>query len=798
MKLTKKAVSYVLVFLMVFSSFTILPSEFWVNVSAVDITTGESNASVIYPEGDFAYSIINDNEVEIVSYNGTATDIVIPEETKGKEHSDLANKKVTAIGDNVFYRKGLTAVTFGKNIKSIGDYAFYWNNLLQAVDLSVCTNLKTIGEYAFYAGGKITSLTLPDSLEIIDEYAFSNCDIISLKVGANIKEINKRAFHRNLNLQTVNLTGGNNGVIGNYAFYQCLELRKLIIGDGINIIGRSAFAENTNLTDITIGNTVTTIMNNAIIANRYSKIKIGSGLTTLEKGAIYSDESTTATIKVYSKKLKNCTLNSFPRYYSNESYSGVKIYCYENSETHKALEDGLYDNQINFLQTDGDITNIKVNSKYVEEFNKNTKAYSVVTENINSIEPIFEKPDVHYRITERGNVYTLDILDSDAKIIDTYKIIRRDSQSADCFAPTAIKINDVAMDNFNVETKSYIGYTEDINNVNIVPVFKQENVKYTVTNNGDVYTVKIFDEIDCIVYKYEITVRKKLSVDINESCSVIGDVTLLLTDIGSNKVSGNIALTAGTYKLKIAKEDKQFGYGKTITDYCSGLTLSEKYSSYITLNATGGTYTFQFDTATNKLIIKHESNMPNEYLVGDIDTILKPVPNRPLSIGTQYLPAGTYKFKVSIGGQECGYNTVVDNITEGSISVNRKFASYITLMATGGLYTFTLNTDTNKLTIDYLIESDECKTDVHISGSFDLVLFTNKDSDIAYRSKYLEAGSYNFKVYNYGVAYTAGVTIKNKDRCTLSSKYTTPITLVTYGRYCYFEFNKKTGELIVR
>ena len=127
MKMTKKAVSYILVFLMVFSSFTILPSEFWgwANVSAVDLTTEESNEvetnkdeitveatvpektneveqsteetsklelstgttkeiknvseetseETMYVENDFTYSITGDNEVKILYYNGTSKDI---------------------------------------------------------------------------------------------------------------------------------------------------------------------------------------------------------------------------------------------------------------------------------------------------------------------------------------------------------------------------------------------------------------------------------------------------------------------------------------------------------------------------------------------------------------------------------------------------------------------------------------------------------------------------------------------------------------------------------------------------
>ena len=96
MKKLKQAVSYVLVFLTVFSSFTILPSEFFHSafVSAADILTGQSGAEETYTEGDFTYSLINNyTEVKIVSYNGKSTDVVIPDVVTGGEIAQYQEKK---------------------------------------------------------------------------------------------------------------------------------------------------------------------------------------------------------------------------------------------------------------------------------------------------------------------------------------------------------------------------------------------------------------------------------------------------------------------------------------------------------------------------------------------------------------------------------------------------------------------------------------------------------------------------------------------------------------------------------
>lgn len=352
MKITKKVISYLLVSLMAFSSFTILPSEFWgwADVSAVELATEESNTvkadevddstekiskittntaknslgegteEPTYIEGDFIYSIINENEVKIVGQNGVRTNLVIPSVTTGKQSPELANKKVTAIGDSAFTGKNLTAVTFGKNLVTIGNNAFYQNKKLLHVDLSVCTGLKTIGDYAFYNCEKLSSATFPDSVETIGDYAFYNCDYITnIETGSQIKRIGEKAFYYIGSLKTVNIKGGQNAIIGQSAFEGC-GITQVTIGDGVEILDTYSFANCYYLKKIDIGNTVTTIKTYAIeIGDDDTDIIIGTGLTTVEKRGIFSHEDYSyddthiaeARIYIYSTKLAN---------YANEGF----------------------------------------------------------------------------------------------------------------------------------------------------------------------------------------------------------------------------------------------------------------------------------------------------------------------------------------------------------------------------------------------------------------------------------------------------------------------------------------------
>ena len=281
---------------------------------------------------------------------------------------------------------------------------------------------------------------------------------------------------------------------------------------------------------------------------------------------------------------------------------------------------------------------------------------------------------------------------------------------------------------------------------------------------------------------------------------VYGDnIKLKLTTIGTDKVGGTIALQKGSYTFKLDNNGTLLGYGKTFTDTTKGLTFNKKFSSSATLNATGGTYTFQVNTKTNTLVVKYDKNLPNEYLIGDINTILSPVNGKTIAVGSTYLAAGTYKFKLSAGNVAYGYNKVINDTTNGaSLSLNSKYSSYLTLNATGGTYKFTINTTTKKLVVGYVPAKDEKADDVHVSGDINLVLDDKGgESNVANGTVKLGEGTYSFKIYNYGTAYTTGAKIVDSGTKNFKSSYTANATLIATGGTYTFSFNKTTGSLTV-
>lgn len=169
------------------------------------------------------------------------------------------------IGDETFRRQFfLEEIEFGKNVKSIGNMAFYATGIesikipdtvetigssafcgtafgvrprLRKVEFG--NNLKYIGSGAF-AYTRLENVKFPDSLRVIDERAFLRChELKNIEFGKNLKKIGEYAFvdicAENLEFP-VSLKS-----IERYSFSGCRNLKNLKLNEGLESVGREAF-----------------------------------------------------------------------------------------------------------------------------------------------------------------------------------------------------------------------------------------------------------------------------------------------------------------------------------------------------------------------------------------------------------------------------------------------------------------------------------------------------------------------------------------------------------------------------
>ena len=368
-RVIKRAVSFVLLFMTVFSVFTILPSEVFhtAYVKAAEMFSSETGASAqeTYTTDDFTYTLIDEySKVQILSYIGSDADVVIPDR--------IDNKKVTSIADSAFREKSITSVVFGQYVESIGNYAFYSCQSLNELDFSK-SSVKTIGDYAFTVCKSLESIEFPDSLESVGYGAFSAytdgyygsyvaSSLKSVKFGGGLKSIESYAFYENRALNTVKFTGdaltsigyrsfyntditeldlsGANASIGTSAFSNCNSLRTVKLS-GVNTIESGAFYGCDELVNLEMSDTLTTIEGSAFCSCTSLKTVIFSdSVTTIADGS-FTDctglESVTigkgCTSVTASAFTRNVNLVKFDVSEDNESYTSVDGVLYNKEKT---------------------------------------------------------------------------------------------------------------------------------------------------------------------------------------------------------------------------------------------------------------------------------------------------------------------------------------------------------------------------------------------------------------------------------------------------------------------------------
>ena len=147
---------------------------------------------------DFEF-ILNNTAVVVISYKGTAADVTIPSRYKGKP--------VTVIDPVAFYNNpAVTSVTIPDSVTAIPDYAFGFCS--QLTNISIPNSVTFIGFSAFNSCTSLKSITLPSSLSTIQSYAFYNCgNLKTIRIPVSVTSIGNCAFDVCPSLMTVTYPG---------------------------------------------------------------------------------------------------------------------------------------------------------------------------------------------------------------------------------------------------------------------------------------------------------------------------------------------------------------------------------------------------------------------------------------------------------------------------------------------------------------------------------------------------------------------------------------------------------------
>ncbi len=241
---------------------------------------------------------------------------------------DLSKALIDEIPSNAFSgRWAIDKVVLPPTLKKIGTYAFASTSL---TSVNIPDNVEAIEQYAFSQVKQLQEVHLPDSLTSLGRYAFEKCrSLRTVKIPTKLKEIPWYAFDGCKSLQSVELHDSITS-FGDYSFRSC-DLREITLPKSTTWVGGSAFNGNANLSKVTLNeglvdiwayafqntaidtlncpSTLRNIYNGAFAGCRnLSQINLNEGLTRIE---VYALANNKATEIVLPSSLEYCSQSAF-------------------------------------------------------------------------------------------------------------------------------------------------------------------------------------------------------------------------------------------------------------------------------------------------------------------------------------------------------------------------------------------------------------------------------------------------------------------------------------------------------
>lgn len=166
-----------------------------------------------------------------------------------------------------------------EGVVEIGRHAFE-NENIESVELP--KTLKKISHFAFSDCQKLKSITIPDSVEIIENGVFENCFALeSVVLPKNLKIINNSLFNMCLQLKEITIPESVY-LIKDEAFHQCRKLKSIVIPGSVETIGEGAFQNCSELNDVVLNEGVVTIKSNVFRAcENLKEIKLPNTLKSI-------------------------------------------------------------------------------------------------------------------------------------------------------------------------------------------------------------------------------------------------------------------------------------------------------------------------------------------------------------------------------------------------------------------------------------------------------------------------------------------------------------------------------------
>lgn len=215
------------------------------------------------------YELMEDNTIKILGYknedyNSIVGEHIIPDTIDGYP--------VTVVGQSAFNQcRGLTKIVLPNSLRVIEDYAFQSTSLTEVI---FPEGLQVIGVYAF-AASQLSYVDLPNSVQEVANGAFDATPAKFINLG---QSITKMPDIDNVNI-TEFIISDNITELGGLT--TCTKLKTVIVGKGVTTIPNNFLRYSSEVKNIVLPNNIVTIGDEAFLFSGLETITIPTSVTTI-------------------------------------------------------------------------------------------------------------------------------------------------------------------------------------------------------------------------------------------------------------------------------------------------------------------------------------------------------------------------------------------------------------------------------------------------------------------------------------------------------------------------------------
>ena len=288
------------------------------------------------PEGGMLAGILNElglKEPLSLKLSGTLNifDFMTIRTTPSLEHLDISRVNLSVLPEQVFSGcTNIKSLILPNTLTAIKSYALSKTLL---VSISIPASVETIEEYAFEGCEALTSIEIPASVEKIGELAFYGCtslQTVTFKKGSQLKTIEMSVFGHCKALASIEIPASVETIVGN-AFYGCTALASIEIPASVETVEANAFNGCTSLKTVTFEKGSQLLMvdgyymdNGAFVGCRALTTVDMSACTQVTEigGYIFYEDSQLQLFKIGTRTPPSCGYNVFM---GINSYSVLKV-----------------------------------------------------------------------------------------------------------------------------------------------------------------------------------------------------------------------------------------------------------------------------------------------------------------------------------------------------------------------------------------------------------------------------------------------------------------------------------------